>query len=198
MTGGIYVNKNLSTVVFYDNSITSLAADNVQDAIDLLKAKVDAFQIPKGTSFPTSPAPSDGDLFYRTDLSITFQYDGIRGKWISTNQMFLDWGSATADGRYLNIHGAVATQSGYLMPRSGVILGITIRGVSGNMTKVFQVRRNNNSASPLKTINLVGGQYSSTNENISFDEGDYLQTFVESSGTPIRDIVAMITVAWSV
>ena len=198
LTGGIYVNKNLSKVVFYDNSITSLAADNVQDAIDLLKAKVDAFQIPKGTSFPTSPAPSDGDLFYRTDLSITFQYDGIRGKWISTNQMFLDWGSATADGRYLNIHGAVATQSGYLMPRSGVILGITIRGVSGNMTKVFQVRRNNNSASPLKTINLVGGQYSSTNENISFDEGDYLQTFVESSGTPIRDIVAMITVAWSV
>jgi hypothetical protein len=195
-TGGTYVNRNTSKVVFYDNTLTQLNANNVQDAIDQLKAKVDAFKIPKGPAFPVIP-PSDGDLFYRTDLSITYQYDGSRSTWVSTTQMFLDWGSATADGRYLNIHGAVATQSGYLMPRNGIILGITLRGVSGNMTKIVQVRRNNDSVNILKSINLAGGTFSSTNENIDFTANDYLQVFVESSGTPIRDIVAMLTVAWT-
>ena len=162
-----------------------------------MKLKVDAFKIPKGTTFPTNPAPTDGDLFYRTDLNLTYQYDGSRNKWISTTQMFIDYGAQICDGRYLQIHGSLGTQSGYLMPRNGLILGTTMRGVSGNMTKVVQIRRNNDSVNPLKTINLTGGMFSSISENIDFVVGDYIQIFVESSGTPIRDMVAMLTVAWT-
>jgi hypothetical protein len=191
---GIWNNETKSDVVYYDNTITQIPADNVQDAIDNLKAQVDAFKIPKGDTFPANP--EDADLFYRTDLSITYQYDGSRGKWLSTTQMTFDWGSNNADGKYLNIHGAVATMSGYLMPRSGTIIAVTAKIASGNQTKDIEIRRNHDTASPMKIFSLVGGSYASVSENIDFAQGDYLQAFVSSTGTPARDIVVVATIAW--
>lgn len=191
---GVWNNETKSDVVFYDNTITQIPADNVQDAIDNLKAQVDAFKIPKGTSFPTTP--EDADLFYRTDLSITYQYDGSRNKWLSTTQMTYDWGSNNADGKYLNIHGAAATMSGYLMPRNGTIIALTAKIASGNQTKSVEIRRNHDTSNPLKTFTLTSGSYSSVVENIDFQIGDYLQAFVVSSGAPARDVVVVATIAW--
>lgn len=193
-SSGVWDNETKSDVVYYDNTITQISADNVQDAIDNLKSRIDAFKIPKGTTFPTSP--EDADLFYRTDLSITYQYDGSRGKWLSTTQMTYDWGAQNADGKYLNIHGAAATMSGYLMPRSGTIIALTAKIASGNQTKSIEIRKNHGNTTPLKTITLTGGTYSSAAENIDFTAGDFLQAFVTSTGTPARDIVVVAIIAW--
>jgi hypothetical protein len=56
--------------------------------------------------------------------------------------MFLDWGSNVADGKYLNIHGATATQTGYLMPYNGTIISITAKIASGNQSKSICYRIN--------------------------------------------------------
>jgi hypothetical protein len=179
----------------YTNTTSGLSATNVQSAIDEIKGMF-ADTIGKGTSFPTVPAPDAGDLFYRTDLSLFFQYDGTRSEWLSVAQMFLDWGSASADGTYLNIHGAAATQTGYLMPRNGKIISITARCASGNQSKALEIRRNHNSTTPLKSFSLSSGSYSSIAENIDFVAGDYIQAFAQSNSIPARDVVVMVTIAW--
>lgn len=194
LNGGTLTRSDNAFAVAYDNTLTGLSANNVQDAIDELNTNISNFQMPQGTSFP--PTPNDGDLFYRTDLNLAFQYDGSRNKWLSMTQMYLDWGANNANGRYLNIHGATATQTGYLMPRNGTIISITAKTSSGNQSKDLEIRRNNDNTTPLATFALSGGSYSSTTANVDFSAGDYLQTYASSVGVPSRDIVVMITIAY--
>jgi len=153
--------------------------------------------MPKGTQFPIGPI--DGDLFYRTDMAMPFQFDGTRNKWLSMSKQTLDWGSNSADGKYANIHGAVASQTGYLMPRSGTIISITVKIASGNLTKPVELRRNNAvwSGTPSDyTFVPTAGTYSKTDLNLDFSVGDYIQTFFPSNGVPARDAVVMIELAY--
>ncbi|MFW6002260.1 MAG: hypothetical protein ACOCQD_02885, partial [archaeon] len=192
---GTFENETKADVVYYDDSVTSIVADNVQDAIGNLNAKIDAFLVPNGDSFPTN---IDGPaLFYRTDYSLMFQYNPDLEEWLSTTQMFLDWGSNNADGRYLNIHGAVATQTGYLMPFDGKIVSLTAKIASGNLDKEFEIRRNHDHASPLTTFSASAGTYNNPNVNIDFSQGDYIQAYATSVGTPSRDVVLMATIVWT-
>ena len=192
--GGVMINNNRSSSVYYDSTLSHLATNNVQDAIDMLKLSVDAFKMPQGVVFP--PTPSGGDQFYRTDLALTFQYDSTRSKWLSTAQMFLDWGASSADGKYLNIHGATATMTGYLMPRAGTIVALTVKTASGNMAKNIEIRRNNDITTPLKAFVTAGGTYSSITENIDFNAGDFVQAFALSNSVPARDIVVIAAIQW--
>lgn len=191
---GVFTNETKADVVYYDDSITQLVADNVQDAIDNLNGKIDAFLVPHGTTFPSNP---DGPaLFYRTDYSILFQYHEDTTKWLSTTQMFLDWGANNADGKYLNIHGAVATQTGYLMPYDGTIVSVTAKIASGNQDKGFEIRRNHDMTTPLATFSATAGSYNDVTLNIDFSAGDYIQAFATSTGVPARDVVIMATINW--
>lgn len=191
---GVFTNETRADVVYYDDTVTQLVADNVQDAIDNLNAKIDAFLVPHGTTFPSNP---DGPaLFYRTDYSILFQYHEDTNKWLSTTQMFLDWGANNADGKYLNIHGAVATQTGYLMPYDGTIVSITAKIASGNQDKAFEIRRNHDITTPLSTFSATAGSYNDVSVNVDFSAGDYIQAFASSTGVPARDVVIMATINW--
>jgi hypothetical protein len=197
LNGGLFQRTDNAFAIGFDKTIKNkLVAEEVQAAIDELTDKIVAFDIPQGTSFPVSPAPAAGDLFYRTDLNLTFQYDSSRSKWLSITQMFLDWGSNSADGKYLNIHGAAATQTGYLMPRNGTIIAVTAKCASGNQSKAFEIRKNNVGATPLKSFSLSSGSYSSINDNIDFSTTDYIQAFAVSGGEPARDAVVMIIIGW--
>jgi hypothetical protein len=185
-----------SAITYDDTGNQIIDASDVQNALEDLDAAISAFKIPSGTAFPTLPAPADADLFYRTDLNLTFQYDGSRDKWLSITQMFLDWGSNSASSSYLNIHGAAATQTGYLMPRNGTIITLTAKAASGNLTKGFEIRRNHDSVSPLISFSLVGGSYSTISSDVDFVATDYIQVFAVSNGQPARDVVVLCTIAW--
>lgn len=191
---GTFNNETKADVVFYDDSVTNIVANNVQDAIGNLNAKIDAFLVPHGTTFP--PNPDGPALFYRTDYSMIFQYNPTLGEWLSTTQMFLDWGANNADGKYLNIHGAVATQTGYLMPFDGKIVSLTAKIASGNLDKSFEVRRNHDYNNPLITVSASAGTYNNPTVNIDFSQGDYIQAYASSVGSPSRDIVVMATIVW--
>lgn len=190
------LHKHSASNITYDPTGTTLSSTTTSGAIGELATLIDGAKgIEKGTTFPSSPEA--GDLFYRTDLSLFFQYDASRSTWLSIAQMFLDWGSSSADGVYLNIHGATATQTGYLMPRNGKIISITARCASGNQSKTMEIRRNHNSTTPLKQFSLASGQYSSVTEDVSFSAGDYIQAFATSNSIPSRDIVVMVTICWT-
>jgi len=189
------LHEHAASNITFDDSIANLGATNVQAAIEAIDTSLDNL-LPRGTSFPVSPAPSGGDLFYRTDLNLTFQYDESRSEWLSITHMSFDWGSNVADGKYLNIHGATATQTGYLMPRNGTVLTLTAKAASGNQTKGLELHLNHDTASPIKTFNLSSGSYNNAAEDIDFSAGDYLQAFASSAGVPARDVVVMVTVAW--
>lgn len=194
---GSFDNNTKSDVVYYDDTVSELVADNVQDAIDNLKALYDAFIVPKGSVFP--PSPEEAQLFHRTDIGLTFQFDEERDKWMSITQMFLDWGANAADGKYLNIHGATATQTGYLMPYDGTVVSVTARIASGNQSKSFEIRRNHDATSPLYTFSTTSGEFREIDPsimNIDFDAGDYIQAYASSTGTPARDVVIMAVVVW--
>jgi len=49
---------------------------DIRGNINFRTNAVSNFVIDKGTSFPTSPAPVEGQLFYRTDEDVLYIYDG--------------------------------------------------------------------------------------------------------------------------
>lgn len=197
VNGGKFQRTDNAFAIGYDNSTSGLTSTEVQSAIDELKASITSFKMPKGTQFPIGPV--DGDLFYRTDMSMPFQFDGTRNKWLSMSKQTLDWGASSADGKYLNIHGATATQTGYLMPRKGTVISITIKIASGNLTKPVELRKNNApwSGTPSQyTFTPIAGTFSKTDLNIDFEATDYIQAFCPSNAIAARDIVVMIEIAY--
>jgi hypothetical protein len=83
--------------------------------------------ISSGSSFPVSP--SDGDLFFRTDLLDMFFYDGTRTKWLGIN---LEWdgggrnGTTAAATYYRRFNGMLyAANTGAVIPYDATIVGIS-------------------------------------------------------------------------
>ena len=197
LNGGTFNRTDNAFALAYDHTASGLVATQVQAAIDELKSNIVSFKMPSGTVFPGSP--SDGDLFYLTTMSMPFQYDSTRGKWLSMSKQTLDWGTSSADGKYYNIHGAAASQSGYLMPRAGTVISLTYKIASGNLTKPVELRRNNGAwSSTLSDYSFtpVAGTYSNVTLNLNFASGDYIQVFSPSNGVPARDAVVMIEIAY--
>ena len=197
LNGGQFQRTDNAFAIGYNNGASGLVSTEVQGAIDELKASITSFKMPKGTQFPVGPV--DGDLFYRTDMSMPFQFDGTRNKWLSMSKQTLDWGASSADGKYLNIHGATATQTGYLMPRKGTVVSVTVKIASGNLTKPVELRKNNApwSGTPAQyTFTPVAGTFSKTDLNIDFEATDYIQAFCPSNTVAARDVVVMIEIAY--
>jgi hypothetical protein len=82
--------------------------------------------VPKGTSFPASPAA--GDAFYRTDLSSLFFYDGVRGKWLGELESDgAGWSGDKTMGYLKRFAGAqMSTSVGIYLPYDGTIVGISM------------------------------------------------------------------------
>ena len=87
---------------------------------------VGAGGVPKGTSFPASPAA--GDAFYRTDLSWLFFYDGVRGKWLGELESDgAGWGGEHGMS-YLRrfAAGEMSASLGILIPYDATIVGVSM------------------------------------------------------------------------
>lgn len=82
--------------------------------------------VPKGTSFPASPA--SGDAFYRTDLGWLFFYDGGRGKWLGELESDgAGWSGDAPNGYLKRLAGATMSASvGIFVPYDVTIVGISM------------------------------------------------------------------------
>jgi len=126
-----------------------------------------------GTAFLTSPAPIDGQLFYRTDLSTYFFWHATYAAWLSVNTYELDygWASNVASGTYYYyFQGTGASRytstNGHFFNFPTVVVGMTLRS-SANLTNVdAQVRANgSNVANAVLNIAATPGN-SRVKENI--------------------------------
>jgi len=98
---------------------------------------------------------------------------------------------------YLRVGNALNNEIGWVIPRDGTIVAVTSFYVSGPSTKGFEVRRNNDSGSPLFTYTVaVSAAFIDEALNIDIDAGDRLQVFIVSAGANITDVSAVVEVAW--
>lgn len=128
--------------------------------------------------------------------NILYTYDGTRSKWLSPSKIIGFGQKGNADGQYLRGPGNLSdAASGWPMMRNGTILAISAVSSGGNATKSIRLRINGNNA---KNFSLSGGAYNSTNDNINFNTGDYIQLFVRSAGSAVTDLAVSVEIAWRI
>ena len=157
--------------------------------------RTDRFIIKPKTSL-SSTEVEDG----RVDIKngILYTYDATRAKWITIQRNTLIFGrpGTTAD-QYLNFAGGgVSSKSGYRMIRNGCITGISVQ-TSIEKNFIIHIRKNDDETNIVSlTVSGFGKSETTTNVNISTD--DYLQCYLEFTGTGfgVDDPIVMIEVAW--
>lgn len=166
------------------SNATTIAADAVTNAklanmaAATYKARVtagagDPEDIPlNGTAFPTSPAPIDGQVFYRTDLSCLFFYHATYAAWLSVNVYELDygWASTVAASTYFYFFqgtGAArfTASNGHFFGFPTVVVGVTIRPSTPTTNLTAQVRANGSNVANA-FVNTTGGGARNSKENI--------------------------------
>jgi hypothetical protein len=189
----MFVSDGTNPIVTFTRDSTAGAADGRVDIGDTA-----ILGLPNWTAAPTAN-PAAGDTFYNSADGFTYEYDGTRSKWLTVTRLVLQFGDNRADGRYLAIGGkAQASTTGFRMPRDGTITAVTVQTSGGLATKAFEVRRNNNSTTPLLNFNLSSGVYTNASANADFAAGDYIQVFASSSGQKVNDPVAFVEIAYRV
>ena len=119
------------------------------------------------------------------------------GKTLSFEKQIItatDYGKVVTD-RYLRV-GRVPTQGeqGVLMPRDGTILGIRAK-CRNDVAWTLEVRKN---GAPINvaSISIVNGEGYVNLVDIDFDEGDYLQIYL--NGTGVSYPITQVEVAWRI
>ena len=77
---------------------------------------------------PLSAAPSTGlaagQLMAIDDM--LYQYNSSRSKWLSVGHTMPVYSRASADGDYLNLGDAIGTNTGFIIPRKGTVMGLGV------------------------------------------------------------------------
>ncbi len=164
------------TLSLLDDGVTNSKLANMANGT--YKARItagtgDPEDIPlNGTAFPTSPAPIDGQLFYRTDLSTYFFWHATYAAWLSVNTYELDygWASTVATSTYFYFFqgtGAArfTSSNGHFFGFATVVVGITIRPSTPTTGLTAQVRANGSNVTNA-FVNTTGAGARNSKENI--------------------------------
>lgn len=127
---------------------------------------------------------------------ILYNYDGVRNKWLSVDQVSKNFSARKGDANYLSSTGFQGdTNSGYTALRNGTIVGVSSSGGSGNLTKGFEIR-SNGSLTPLYSFNLNSGTHFDATLDIDFSAGDVLQIYCSATGAPVNSPEVNLVFAW--
>lgn len=123
-------------------------------------------------------------------------YDGTRTKWLSVDGHEFHWNDFCAKGKFMRIGSVSSVTTGFKVPVNATIVKIAVKIGGGNLTR--QLKLGKNGAAPaLKTITPTAGSYTSTNDNIDVNAGDYIQMYVTgSAGLPAKNIIATVYLRW--
>ena len=142
---------------------------------------------------------------------LLYAYDGTRDKWLSVDRNLIGWGRNSDNagltdpngtinpplnnGRaYLRqFNGAQSINSGWRMIRDGTITAITVQS-NADQTYTVEIRKNDsvNMETSLTVNNNQGNQ--NTAINIDFDEGDFLQCYLDGNSIDYPQV--LIEIAW--
>jgi hypothetical protein len=142
------------------------------------------------------------ELIVGTD-GLLYAYDGTRIKWLSVDRNLIGWGrnkiNAGSDDplgtQYLRqYNGAPSDLNGWRMIRDGTITAITVQSNADQTYKV-EIEKNNNTTAILTLLvaNTELGKHVTT-INVDFDEGDFLQCYLDASAVQYPQV--LIEIAW--
>ncbi len=159
----------------------------------------DGEPVPKGTSFPGSPA--NGDLFYRNDLNLLFHYDGSRSKWLSVTTFGMSgYRNLVAGVGLVYLDGFSAT-NGVKMPHAGTLISFSVKNNTAVTRDVKIYKWDGVATTLLGTLSLVAESEKYTDSaDADFGEGDSLTIavdFTAGSGA-LNDAFVLAEVAWRV
>ena len=151
---------------------------------------IPALKLIGNATFPTTNLGSG----LHTDLDGTlYSYDGTRSKWLSVAEQVYHFGKeGLADNMYLDFASVISTNYGYGMPRNGTIIAVRARGRK-TLDKAMRIELN---GSNVLDFSLVGGEFTSTTEDIDFTVNDQLQLFVRAVGDEVRDPIVSLYIKW--
>jgi hypothetical protein len=141
------------------------------------------------------------ELIVGTD-GLLYAYDGTRNKWLSVDRNLIGWGrnkiNAGSDDplgtQYLRqYNGAPSDLNGWRMIRKGTITAITVQS-NADQTYTVEIRKNDDT--DIETSLAVSNDQGKhdTTINIDFDEGDFLQCYL--NGNTIDYPQVLIEIAW--
>jgi len=150
---------------------------------------------PPSATNPTTPPPSDGDMYYNTTFESWQYYDATRTKWLSITECVYSWGHDNADGNQLRGHGIINAGSGtgILIPRDCTVKRITARTRAGNATKQFDLLVNGSS---VLSFSLAAGTYKNNSANTDLNEDDYVWVEASATGAASNDVAIIIWTSW--
>lgn len=135
---------------------------------------------------------------HQVDGGRLWVYDGVRGKWLSSDRLFA---TAGRDGRAKNIYlrqqdGQPSNLTGYTMLRNATIVAVAAQ-TRNNETWTLHIKKNGDPTSVYSLpISGTPGAYN-TLVDVDVDQGDLIQLFAETTTfLGIKDPFAMIEIAW--
>lgn len=146
----------------------------------------------RGTSFPSSP--TDGMLFYRTDLFDLFQRDGTRGKWLSVRTFAYEGGIAGAitSGDYLWLPSGpqMSATLGWKLPFDMALVGMEAINGHASTTATLRVRKGGVNTNAISAAAATGSY--DTSSNTDYAQNDIVSlvcsTNLASGGVWLRAI----------
>lgn len=160
------------------------------------------YEVKRGTAFPTYPV--DGDLFYKTDVDLLFNWDGSRTKWLTVYRDILNCGRSivsAAGTTFMRVGDATqSSTAGFKMNRKGTIVGASVENDNIlTAEKNVEVRVNNSSVNKVTlNIPISSKSISVDNSNLDFNAGDIIQVAATSgtSGSALSNAVVLVNVAY--
>ncbi|NER18612.1 hypothetical protein [Spongiivirga citrea] len=143
-----------------------------------------------------TPAGSlSGQMFVAND-GLLYAYDAVRTKWLSIDRTMFGWGrndANTTDEYLRQYNGALSNNNGWRMIRDGTITAITVQTDAAESCTI-EIRKND-TTTIVSSLTLTNeeGRHDNT-INIDFNEGDFLQCFL--NGTDINFPQVLIEIAW--
>jgi len=159
--------------------------------------KGDFGTIPSGSTPP--PDPEDGSQWYYSTTGVPYYWDNTRDKWLSTTKVvFAFTKKGTASNSYLRVGEVINDETGFYIHQASTITGIYCSSITGNDTKVFEVRDAKNSHATISSFAFAGGgvlEYSSSLVDVDVDSGFLVQIWVSGDGGNVSDVVCEIEVS---
>ena len=159
--------------------------------------------IEKGISFPNSPI--GGDMFYRTDVDMLFNYDDSRSKWITVDSITFNCGRSIVQNNvsaYMYVGDAPqSSTNGFIMKHNGTILSASADNdnVMG-ADRDIDIRLNNSTVNKV-TLTILDGTKSESigDSNQDFSEGDIIQVLgIANNDTDFSGLIVTFDVAWRI
>lgn len=153
------------------------------------------FRITPVSTLPTTDI-EDGRFSYKS--GVLYGYDATRSKWLAVQRQSFFFGrTGTTADQYLNTAGGVISHgTGYRLPRNACVTGISVQT---STTKNYKIHlRKNNEEIDLVTLTVAGYGGSSTTVNKELYAGDYIQCYLEFTGTGfgVDDPIVYVELAW--